>query len=351
MSKLKDIEGVSTAAEGFVFDYDGVTYKFTGNFAPMNQLLGLFKYGRGDVPPMQKLDEEETQIQRTVAIIPGGFKPPHKGHLAMVQHYAAISDVVYVFISPLSRGGPADQAEVSFSQSKQIWKLYLEAGGLSNVEVIERPSSTNSPVRSAYEFSENENDESFLAQVGDRILFGASQKEDLKSGAPDWHRFMNADRYVRDGAVAGDVEANASPSFFGGLSGTDFRKVLHRGDIEDLKQRFIPNGDSTPAGKLPVVDPTEVLAILGVETQPEVPLDDFDVVSEPATMGMMEMLTRLVEEAMDEASSMAGGDVAISAGTKKIEEEPTLIREEEPTEEDEVVEEVLNYLLGKGALL
>ena len=47
MSKLKDVEGVSTAAEGFVFDYDGVTYKFTGNFAPMNQLLGLFKYGRG----------------------------------------------------------------------------------------------------------------------------------------------------------------------------------------------------------------------------------------------------------------------------------------------------------------
>jgi hypothetical protein len=58
MSKLKDVEGVSTAAEGFVFDYDGVTYKFTGNFAPMNQLLGLFKYGRGNVPPLQKLDED-----------------------------------------------------------------------------------------------------------------------------------------------------------------------------------------------------------------------------------------------------------------------------------------------------
>ena len=62
MSKLKDVEGVSTAAEGFVFDYDGVTYKFTGNFAPMNQLLGLFKYGRGNVPPLEKLDEVETDI-------------------------------------------------------------------------------------------------------------------------------------------------------------------------------------------------------------------------------------------------------------------------------------------------
>ena len=32
MRKLKNVDNVSTAAEGFVFDYDGQTYKFTGNF-------------------------------------------------------------------------------------------------------------------------------------------------------------------------------------------------------------------------------------------------------------------------------------------------------------------------------
>ena len=42
MEKLKNAEQYDTASEGFVFDYDGVTYKFTGNFAPANQLLGLF---------------------------------------------------------------------------------------------------------------------------------------------------------------------------------------------------------------------------------------------------------------------------------------------------------------------
>ena len=350
MSKLKDVEGVSTAAEGFVFDYDDVTYKFTGNFAPMNQLLGLFKYGRGDVPPMQKLDEEETQIQRTVAIIPGGFKPPHKGHLAMVQHYAARSDVVYIFISPLPRGAPSNEAEVSFSQSKQIWKLYLDAGSFSNVEVIERPSTNNSPVNSAYEFSENKKDEPFLAQVGDRILLGASQKED-NNGVPDWHRFKNADRYVREGAIIGDVEENASPSFFGDLSGTDFRRTLYRSDTEDLKQRFIPNGDITSAGTLPKVDPAEVLAILKVEIQPDPELGDSDMASEPAGMGMMEMIERLIEETMDEMSSMSGGSVEGYSGGGDKDKEPSLIREEEPAEEDEVVEEVLNYLLGKGVLL
>jgi len=52
MEKLKNIEGVSSAAEGFVFDYDGNTYKFTGGFAPMNQILGLFKYGRKGIPAL-----------------------------------------------------------------------------------------------------------------------------------------------------------------------------------------------------------------------------------------------------------------------------------------------------------
>ena len=314
MSKLKDVEGVSTAAEGFVFDYDDVTYKFTGNFAPMNQLLGLFKYGRGNVPPMQKLDEEEgeVQINRTVAIVPGGFKPPHKGHLAMVMHYAARSDVVYIFISPLPRGAAGDEAEVTFSQSKQIWNLYLETAGLSNVKVIDRPSANNSPVQATYEFTENKKDEPFLAQVGDRILLGASEKED--SGVPDWHRFKNADRYVRAGAIIGDVEANASPSFFGDLSGTDFRRTLHRGDIEDLTTRFIPNGDDTSAGTLPAVDPTGVLSILGIGAEPESPIE--------------------------EMSSMGGG--AVEGGGSGQREPDSLIREE-----DGIIEEVLNYLLQK----
>lgn len=55
MEKLKNIENISTAAEGFVFDYDGHTYKFTGNFAPINQILGIGKYeGRGELPSLEK---------------------------------------------------------------------------------------------------------------------------------------------------------------------------------------------------------------------------------------------------------------------------------------------------------
>lgn len=51
LDKLQTADNVSSAAEGFVFRYKGHTYKFTGNFAPVNQILGLFKFGRGRIKP------------------------------------------------------------------------------------------------------------------------------------------------------------------------------------------------------------------------------------------------------------------------------------------------------------
>lgn len=47
MEKLKSLENIASAMEGIVFIYKGNAYKFTASFAPVNQILGLFKYGRG----------------------------------------------------------------------------------------------------------------------------------------------------------------------------------------------------------------------------------------------------------------------------------------------------------------
>ena len=49
--KLGAADNLSSPAEGFVFRFNGHTYKFTGNFAPVNQILGLFKFGRGNIKP------------------------------------------------------------------------------------------------------------------------------------------------------------------------------------------------------------------------------------------------------------------------------------------------------------
>lgn len=53
MKRLKRVENIASAMEGIVFRFKGNTYKFTGAFAPANQLLGLFKYGRGKIPPLK----------------------------------------------------------------------------------------------------------------------------------------------------------------------------------------------------------------------------------------------------------------------------------------------------------
>ena len=107
LKKLKSAENVTTASEGFVFDYDGETYKFTGNFAPVNQLLGVFKYGRGKIPPLkidnpEAIDENETESEKTqIYVYPGRFQPMGPHHAAtykkIVEEYGA--DNVYVATS------------------------------------------------------------------------------------------------------------------------------------------------------------------------------------------------------------------------------------------------------------
>ncbi len=47
MDRLKNAGGIDDIAlEGIVFQYDGKTYKLTGSWAPLNQIVGIMKYGR-----------------------------------------------------------------------------------------------------------------------------------------------------------------------------------------------------------------------------------------------------------------------------------------------------------------
>jgi len=221
MRKLKNVEDISTAIEGFVFDYDGHTYKFTGNFAPVNQILGLFKYGRGKTPPIQFLGEQEGDMEglgtelceRLVAVVPGAFKPPHRGHYNMVKHYSDIvgtSGEVVVLVSPLAaserRGfNSTTQADVNAQQSMQIWDLFTR--NLPNV-IVER-SMMRSPVRATYEYTGPDGP----MKVGDCAIPGASTKDG------DETRFN---------AFAKDVEKYAKPGI----------KVIH-----PLGYAFTPSED------------------------------------------------------------------------------------------------------------
>lgn len=43
ISKLKNIENIDSATEGFKFNYDGKQYQFNGNFSPISKILKIFK--------------------------------------------------------------------------------------------------------------------------------------------------------------------------------------------------------------------------------------------------------------------------------------------------------------------
>tara|TARA_R100001443_G_scaffold117404_1_gene142243 strand:+ start:987 stop:4400 length:3414 start_codon:yes stop_codon:yes gene_type:complete len=76
LNKIKDFSQITTPVEAVVFDYDGHTYKFSGNFAPLNQILGMFKFGGRTSPVVAKesvsrskniLTEDEKNIKREKA--------------------------------------------------------------------------------------------------------------------------------------------------------------------------------------------------------------------------------------------------------------------------------------------
>lgn len=88
-------------SEGIVFMYKGKPYKYTGTFAPVNQILGMMKFGRGKAKLVDEPAEEPKPTQeppvtttqtttptgekRTIAIFPGRFQPFHAGHYSIYQ--------------------------------------------------------------------------------------------------------------------------------------------------------------------------------------------------------------------------------------------------------------------------
>ena len=141
LERLEDI-GMDNLvpSEGLVFIYKGKPYKFTGAFAPINQIIGTLKFKRGkaedadveteepeELPPSTEVPEEpqqeptepeqtpqqepepeeEPQVQTgepaedVVAIFTGRFQPFHAGHYsiykAMVKKFG--EDKVYIATS------------------------------------------------------------------------------------------------------------------------------------------------------------------------------------------------------------------------------------------------------------
>ena len=188
MIKLKDVGGINTPSEGFVFDFNGVTYKFTGNFAPTNQILGMERFNRFGPIDSRESGEQPVEAETgpsSIAVVPGAFKPPHKGHLNMVEQLAAVADKVIVVISRPTKGGralPMSGKIIDADHAEQIWRTFLDKSPAGpKTQVIQSPAA--SPVGVTYDFvmKEPEPGNDLVAPQGATVILGCGDKEDDKA--------------------------------------------------------------------------------------------------------------------------------------------------------------------------
>ena len=285
--KIKEIENISSAAEGFVFDYNGMTYKFTGNFAPINQILGIGKYDRGPATPDSAVGESSLTLEeesgRILALIPGKFKPPHRGHLNMAKHYAGLADEVKILVSPIARKA-GEGIEIDAEDSIAIWNIYIKDSGLSNVTAIRSPKA--SPVGATFDFVSNEENKPEWAQPGDKILLGASTK------GGDESRFAgDVQSYAREGVeVLNPLEYVFEPPEEIAFNASDFRDDI--GSRRDIL-RYLPD-ECIAAGSESII-----LSILTDEPEKKTE-------QEPMSL---ESLYSLVEETINEKNILEEGPI------------------------------------------
>ena len=272
LNKIKDFSQITTPVEAVVFDYDGHTYKFAGNFAPLNQILGMFRYPK----TKRKLATEsinssyEVLTEKTgkrIALIPGGFKPPHAGHFLLAKHFANKKDVDEVIVIVSTKSRPP----VTVDMAIKLWQLYTKQ--FPKIKV--RSGTTPSPVGDVYELVADNS----VFQEGDVALLGKSEKD------VDDKRFDRAQSYAERNNPGVKVESVVTPVFAGGVSGTIMRNFILARNKESFKKNLPKH--------------------LNQEEKDAA----YDVVA-----GTRESLDTFIDSKIEEMSSMAAGSIEGAVG-------------------------------------
>ena len=378
MRKLKSVDKIVTAAEGFVFDFDGHTYKFTGNFAPMNQLLGLqnFPGSRPGIPAdlfddLVPLNEAFTHKGDEFLFIPGGFKPPHKGHIHLITKASEKKPEAKPYIVT----GETERDGITLAQSMQVLRILLqnEKGlNLDDISIITVPNGgivvldedgqplknnngevrfSNSPLQAIYN--------SALGLPKNSKVYIAASSADLQHGA-----IGSSIKKARPDLTIKTLTIEPLPPSRGSdpdskMSASAMRRTILDGDLEGFKT-FIPE-DSM--GQAEYIFTRILRAEIEEEAEEEKPM---------AESFRADDLYGIIDEVIEEMSFMSHGAVAVSAaGPEKkkrkkggwsgaVPAEPAARKEDKKDKKKKVkkkvvpegmVEQVLNYLLNKEAPL
>jgi len=235
LNKIKDFSKITTPVEAVVFDYNGHTYKFAGNFAPINQIMGMFRYGNLKRKTNESLNVDAKVITeedgKRIALFPGKFKPPHRGHYDYANKIARRPDVdeVIVLISPV------DYPEVSNNQALDIWNEYLKNG---EPNITAKIADYRSPVQAVYEFVADP----ITARDGDTILLVKSSKD---VGDTRFDRVQSYAERHNPGVNVEDIVEDPVESKEGIVySARDMRQAIQSGDKDTFLSYVPPSADA-----------------------------------------------------------------------------------------------------------
>ena len=154
---------------------------------------------------------------KRIALLPGGFKPPHAGHYNMAKWLSINTgaDKTIIFIGPKERDG------ITQEMSLELWKLYIQ-----NDPKLEIRKAGVSPVRDVYDFIEQE------APIGSTVFLGMGEKDISDK------RFANIPKFAEPRGITFKTEL--VPPQAGGVSGTEMRGFI-RNDQETLFYNSLPD--------------------------------------------------------------------------------------------------------------
>ena len=181
----------------------------------------------------QELVLEELGEQMLI-LLPGGYKPPTKGHMHMIQSYNdnPLVKKVIVLIGPKEREG------ITRDQSLAVFQMY----GINRLEkVTVEDTKFDNPMVAAFDYVEK--DPRAEEYQGLTIAIGASDKGDDALRADRLVKYFNANpEKLKPGLKVGippivpALQANGAE-----VSATDLRKAIRANDKRAVKH-FIPSG-------------------------------------------------------------------------------------------------------------
>ena len=180
------------------------------------------------------LQESPNNDEKITVVIPGGFKPPHRGHVEMINHFANLPNVYEVIIFTGSKERQSDDGSVvvTVEKAKRLFNLFDLA-----------PNVRFGDIRQRYKKDGSTYENPFMDAVG--VLFDRNYKgKNVAIGHPTKDpsyakRFKKIASYSKIPMLANIVEVTPADTT-DGLSATDLRNAVQSKDAEQLR-RLIPD--------------------------------------------------------------------------------------------------------------